>query len=88
MALGETVTVGECGVEWNTEVRVIHIGSFLLTLWLVIGGIAAAQRHEFTRAVPNCNTAATIGVTILAGPINYIGLNPKISCHDLPQPSQ
>jgi len=26
-------------------------------------------------------------MTILAGPLNYVGVNPKVSCH-LPQPSQ
>jgi len=26
-------------------------------------------------------------VTILAGPLNYVGVNPKVSCH-VPQPSQ
>jgi len=31
---------------------------------------------------------ATIAVTILAGPVNYLGVNPKISCHHLPQPSK
>jgi len=26
-------------------------------------------------------------VTILAGPLNYVGVNPKVSCQ-IPQPSQ
>jgi hypothetical protein len=32
------------------------------------------------------STASTIVVTILAGPLNYVGVNPKVSCH-VPQPS-
>ena len=28
-----------------------------------------------------------IAVTILAGPLNYVGVNPKVACH-FPQPSQ
>jgi hypothetical protein len=28
-----------------------------------------------------CNKVATIAVTILAGPLNYVGVNPKLSCH-------
>jgi hypothetical protein len=36
----------------------------------------------------NCSQAATITVTILAGPLNYLGVNPKISCKHLPQPSK
>jgi hypothetical protein len=38
--------------------------------------------------VVHCSQAATIGVTILAGPLNYVGLDPKINCHHLPQPSK
>ncbi|HZX98874.1 MAG TPA: hypothetical protein VFE92_05205 [Dermatophilaceae bacterium] len=34
----------------------------------------------------NCAGAATIGVTAAAGPLNYVGLNPKMKCK-LPQPS-
>jgi hypothetical protein len=63
----------------------VHIGSVLLVIWLIIGAIAAGQRHDYTTA--NCNSAATIAVTIIAGPLNYLGVNPKISCH-LPQPSK
>jgi hypothetical protein len=57
-------------------------------LWLVIGAVAAGQRHDYTHPPANCNQAATIAVTILAGPVNYLGVNPKISCHHLPQPSK
>jgi len=28
-----------------------------------------------------------VAVTILAGPLNYVGVDPKISCH-VPQPSK
>jgi hypothetical protein len=66
----------------------MHIGTLVLIVWLGIGAIAAGQRHEFTREVRDCNTAATVTVTILAGPLNYVGLNPKISCRHLPQPSK
>jgi hypothetical protein len=31
--------------------------------------------------------AGTIVVTVVAGPLNYAGVNPKISCHT-PQPSR
>ena len=30
--------------------------------------------------------AGTVAVTIIAGPLNYLGLNPKVNC-DLPEPS-
>lgn len=64
----------------------MHFGSALLAIWLVIGGIAAGQRGDFTNHHLNCSRAGTIGVTILAGPLNYAGVNPHISC-TTPQPS-
>jgi hypothetical protein len=65
----------------------VHIGTLVLIVWLIIGAIAAGQRHEYTSQPRNCNQAATAAVTILAGPLNYLGADPKISCH-LPQPSK
>jgi hypothetical protein len=35
----------------------------------------------------SCVRLGTIGVTILAGPLNYSGVNPKITCN-APQPSR
>ena len=64
------------------------IGSVVLVLWLIIGAVAAGQRHDYTRPPANCNQATTIVVTILAGPLNYLGVDPKISCRNLPQPSK
>ena len=61
-----------------TEVQV-HIGSALLVIWLVIGGIAAGQRGDYKGPV-GCSRASTIAVTILAGPFNYAGVNPNINC--------
>jgi hypothetical protein len=64
----------------------MHIGSLVLVIWLVIGGVAAGQRGDFKGHIDNCSTASTIAVTILAGPLNYAGVNPTISC-TTPQPS-
>jgi hypothetical protein len=61
--------------------------SILLIIWLAIGAIAAGQRHYYTQSKENCAGAGTIVVTILAGPLNYVGANPKVSCH-VPQPSK
>ena len=55
------------------------IGSALLAIWLFIGGIAAGQRGDYHGPV-GCSTASTIAVTILAGPLNYAGVNPNIRC--------
>ena len=65
----------------------MRFGSLLLLIWLVIGAIAAGQRHYFSKdAATSCASASTIVVTILAGPLNYFGVNPKVDCK-LPQPS-
>ena len=65
----------------------MRFGSVLLVVWLIVGVVAAGQRHEFSRAPVGCNKVATIAVTILAGPLNYVGVNPKISCQT-PHPSK
>ncbi len=57
----------------------MHIGSVILAIWLVIGGLAAGQRGDYKGPV-NCGRAATATLTILAGPLNYAGLNPHINC--------
>ena len=64
----------------------MHIGSVLLVIWLVIGGIAAGQRGDYKHSV-NCSSASTTAVTILAGPLNYAGVNPHINC-TTPQPKK
>ncbi len=63
------------------------IGAVIVVIWLVIGVIAAGQRGYFSSSQDNCAKAGTTIVTILAGPLNYIGVNPKINCQ-VPQPSQ
>jgi hypothetical protein len=67
--------------------RALRLVAVLLVVWLIIGAIAAGQRHYFRSAPENCAKAGTIVVTMLAGPLNYAGANPKISCH-VPQPSK
>ena len=65
----------------------MRIGSVLLNAWLAIGAIAGGQRHYYNGSVNNCVKAGTIALTIIAGPLNYVGVNPKISCKT-PQPSK
>jgi hypothetical protein len=59
----------------------------LLVIWLIIGAIAAGQRRYYSSAKTNCASVATITVTVLAGPLNYAGVNPKVQC-TTPQPSR
>ncbi len=53
-------------------------------VWLVSGAFAAQQRNYFSDGVSTCDSEATVAVTIAAGPLNYQGLNPRVSC---PEPS-
>jgi hypothetical protein len=59
----------------------------LLLIWLLIGVVAAAQRGYFSGSSANCAKVSTTAVTIIAGPLNYVGANPKIDCK-VPQPSE
>jgi hypothetical protein len=59
----------------------------LVVIWLIIGALAAAQRDYFKQDNVNCASAGTIALTIVAGPLNYIGANPKVKC-SVPQPSK
>ena len=59
----------------------------LVLVWLLIGVVAAAQRGYFSGSSTNCARVSTTAVTILAGPLNYVGANPKIEC-TVPQPSE
>jgi hypothetical protein len=52
-----------------------------------VGAIAAYQRGYFTNAEQNCASAGTIAVTVIAGPLNYVGVNPKVTNCNVPQPS-
>jgi hypothetical protein len=65
----------------------MRIGSVLLIVWLIIGAAAAGQRGYYNGSVGTCTKAGTIAVTIIAGPLNYLGVNPKIDC-SVPQPSK
>jgi hypothetical protein len=65
----------------------MRIVAVIIVVWLVIGAIAGAQRHYYSGGEANCAKAGTIGVTVIAGPLNYVGANPKVSCH-VPQPSR
>jgi hypothetical protein len=60
----------------------------VVVIWLVIGAAAAFQRGYFTdeRDV-SCKTTADTLLTVAAGPLNYMGANPKVDC-DVPEPSR
>ena len=56
-------------------------------VWLIIGAVAAGQRHYYNDRKATCAKVSTIAVTIVAGPLNYLGANPKVHCK-APQPSK
>jgi hypothetical protein len=59
----------------------MRLVSVLILSWLIIGAIAAGQRHYYTTSSADCAGAGTIAVTLLFGPANYLGGNPKLTCH-------
>jgi hypothetical protein len=66
----------------------MRIGTAIVVIWLVIGAIAAGQRGYFGDDEDvNCAKLGTVAVTIVAGPLNYVGANPKVKCN-VPEPSK
>lgn len=63
------------------------IVGLIVVVWLTIGAVAAGQRGYYSGSDKSCADASTIALTIVAGPLNYIGVNPKATCN-LPQPSE
>ena len=52
------------------------IGAIVL-VWLLIGALAAWQRGDFKAGETNCATGGTVALTVITGPLNYAGVNPK-----------
>jgi hypothetical protein len=65
----------------------MRVGGLVLLVWFIIGAIAAGQRGYFSSSADSCAHAGTILATVAAGPLNYVGVNPKVSCH-VPSPSR
>jgi hypothetical protein len=66
----------------------MSIVAVIILVWLIIGAVAAGQRDYYSSAPTNCAGVGTIAVTILAGPLNYLGVNPKVTDCQIPQPSK
>jgi hypothetical protein len=63
----------------------------IVVIWLLIGVVAAAQRGYFGGDDDvSCKEVGDTALTIVAGPLNYVGVNPKIECEniDTPEPSE
>ncbi|NMO51260.1 hypothetical protein HH310_08675 [Actinoplanes sp. TBRC 11911] len=68
--------------------RAGSIGGVIVLLWLILGGVAAYERGYFKdTGDTSCAEAGTVTVTVVAGPLNWMGVNPKVKC-DIPEPSK
>ena len=65
----------------------MKIGTAALLVWLLIGAIAAGQRHDYSGLPTSCSQIADITMTIVAGALNYLGVDPHVNCH-APEPSK
>ena len=65
----------------------VRIGTLVVVVWLLIGTLAAWQRDYLDGGNPQCVKVSRIVLTVLAGPLNYMGVNPKVECV-LPEPSK
>ncbi len=55
----------------------------LLVIWLIVGAVVAGQRGYFSGEDETCASLGTAAVTVVAGPLNLLGLNSEIECPDL-----
>ena len=62
--------------------------AIVIVIWLIIGVVAAVQRGYFgDKKDVSCKSFGDTALTVVAGPLNYVGANPKIDCK-VPQPSK
>ena len=62
--------------------------ALIVIVWLVIGAFAAYQRGYFgSNSEVSCKKFGDTALTVVAGPLNYVGVNPKITC-STPKPSK
>ncbi|MBA2456304.1 MAG: hypothetical protein H0V48_07190 [Nocardioidaceae bacterium] len=66
----------------------MRIAVVIVVVWLLVGVVAAVQRDYFSSNDKiNCADVGTTALTVVAGPLNYVGANPKTKC-DAPEPSR
>jgi hypothetical protein len=66
----------------------VRIGTVLVVVWLVVGALAGGQRGYYSGKDTNCAKFSTVVVTVVAGPLNYLGVNPKVKKCSVPEPSK
>lgn len=58
----------------------MKIASIVILAWLVVGAVVGTQRDYFKSDDNNCRETSDVVVTVLAGPLNYFGINDKTTC--------
>jgi membrane protein YdbS with pleckstrin-like domain len=86
MILGNRIVLWFRLSPTGTLERMRRLMGLLVVIWLAIGAVAVGQRGYFGSSPQNCAGVATVTVTVVAGPLNYLGVNPKVKCR-FPQPS-
>ena len=77
------------GVCWHFQEEAegaLSRKTLILFVWLIIGAAAAGQRGYFSNMPSTCSAGATVAATMITGPLNYLGVNPQITCN-WPSPS-
>ena len=64
----------------------MRLAAIIVVAWLIIGIAATVQRGYLKSNNATCAGTGTVAGTIVVGPLNYVGVNPKITCH-VPKPS-
>lgn len=64
----------------------MRVAAIVVVVWLIIGIAATVQRGYLKSNNATCARTGTVAGTIIVGPLNYVGVNPKITCH-VPKPS-
>lgn len=64
----------------------MRISGVVVLVWLLIGLAAAYQRGELTARTGSCSSIATVATVIVAGPLNYLGVDPHVGCRT-PRPT-
>ncbi|GHJ43487.1 hypothetical protein Cs7R123_08290 [Catellatospora sp. TT07R-123] len=52
----------------------------VILVWLVSGVVAVTQRDDLKGAAADCDHISTVAATALAGPFNYTGAHPEVTC--------
>lgn len=63
----------------------MRIGTVLVVIWLAIGALAAGQRGYYSGDEASCVKVSTVVLTVIVGPLNYAGVNPKVKACPKPE---